>query len=402
MASTTRDQQRRADAGDAPREGAPAGRPRRPASRTARRGGARRRRAQLLPRARGRWASPSRGGIRGAPSVPDQASHFRGRSPTLRLSGTARSLSGDTRPLPTPPSRSSGRWEALVFPGGRFILRTMQGDSKSTNGPRDEQAMRRRKRGPGHGRDPCRAAAGPLEHEAPGRPAGQAQAEAARMKDAWMRTAADFDNFRKRTRRELEDAAQGGREELLRAAPGVRQPRARHPERPAAPGREGGGRRARHGAAPVRRGARPRGHRARRRRSGSRSIPASTRRSSRWRRPTTPPGTVVAEVQPGYIAGRAADARGHGGRRQAEGATTAAPDVERGDELTARGDGWERSSASISGRRTRASPSSRPRPAASSRCASSRTPRGRGRRRRSSASRRAASGSSGRRPSARR
>ena len=31
-----------------------------------------------------------------------------------------------------------------------------------------------------------------------------------------MRTAADFDNFRKRTRRELEDARKGGREEILK------------------------------------------------------------------------------------------------------------------------------------------------------------------------------------------
>jgi len=47
-------------------------------------------------------------------------------------------------------------------------------------------------------------------------PLGEAQAEAARLKDAWMRTAADFDNFRKRTRRELEEARRSGREDLLR------------------------------------------------------------------------------------------------------------------------------------------------------------------------------------------
>jgi molecular chaperone GrpE len=45
----------------------------------------------------------------------------------------------------------------------------------------------------------------------------QAQAEIARLKEAWVRSAADFDNFRKRTRRELEDARRGGREDLLRA-----------------------------------------------------------------------------------------------------------------------------------------------------------------------------------------
>jgi molecular chaperone GrpE len=37
------------------------------------------------------------------------------------------------------------------------------------------------------------------------------------LKDAWLRTAADFDNFRKRTRKELEDARRTGREDLLRA-----------------------------------------------------------------------------------------------------------------------------------------------------------------------------------------
>jgi molecular chaperone GrpE len=39
----------------------------------------------------------------------------------------------------------------------------------------------------------------------------------ARLKDAWLRTAADFDNFRKRTRRELDEARRGGKEDLLRS-----------------------------------------------------------------------------------------------------------------------------------------------------------------------------------------
>ncbi len=47
-------------------------------------------------------------------------------------------------------------------------------------------------------------------------PLAEAKAEAARMKEQWIRTAADFDNFRKRTRRELEDARKSGREELLK------------------------------------------------------------------------------------------------------------------------------------------------------------------------------------------
>jgi molecular chaperone GrpE len=44
----------------------------------------------------------------------------------------------------------------------------------------------------------------------------EAKAEAARLKDQLLRTAADFDNFRKRSRREIDDAQKRGREELLR------------------------------------------------------------------------------------------------------------------------------------------------------------------------------------------
>jgi molecular chaperone GrpE len=43
-----------------------------------------------------------------------------------------------------------------------------------------------------------------------------AQAEAARLKDMLVRTAADFDNYRKRTRREVDDARRAGREDLLK------------------------------------------------------------------------------------------------------------------------------------------------------------------------------------------
>ena len=47
-------------------------------------------------------------------------------------------------------------------------------------------------------------------------PLEEAKAEIARVRDQLLRTAADFDNFRKRTRRELEDARKRGREELLK------------------------------------------------------------------------------------------------------------------------------------------------------------------------------------------
>lgn len=45
----------------------------------------------------------------------------------------------------------------------------------------------------------------------------QSQSEAARFKDAWLRTAADYDNFRKRARREIDDARRAGREDLVRS-----------------------------------------------------------------------------------------------------------------------------------------------------------------------------------------
>lgn len=54
------------------------------------------------------------------------------------------------------------------------------------------------------------------EEAGPSDPLTEAKAEAARMKDQWVRTAADFDNYRKRSRKEVEDARKGGREELLK------------------------------------------------------------------------------------------------------------------------------------------------------------------------------------------
>jgi len=44
----------------------------------------------------------------------------------------------------------------------------------------------------------------------------QARAETLRMRDQMLRIAADFDNFRKRSRRELDDAVRRGRDDLLR------------------------------------------------------------------------------------------------------------------------------------------------------------------------------------------
>ena len=60
------------------------------------------------------------------------------------------------------------------------------------------------------------AQAGASEAEKPSDPVEEARAEVGRIRDQLLRTAADYDNFRKRTRRELDDAQKRGREELLR------------------------------------------------------------------------------------------------------------------------------------------------------------------------------------------
>jgi molecular chaperone GrpE len=48
-------------------------------------------------------------------------------------------------------------------------------------------------------------------------PLATAQAEAARLKGQLLRTAADFDNFRKRARRELQEGERRGAEEMLKS-----------------------------------------------------------------------------------------------------------------------------------------------------------------------------------------
>lgn len=60
------------------------------------------------------------------------------------------------------------------------------------------------------------ASAAPASGAAEQDPLEAARAEAQRMKEQWMRSAADFDNFRKRTRKELDDARRAGREEMLK------------------------------------------------------------------------------------------------------------------------------------------------------------------------------------------
>jgi molecular chaperone GrpE len=58
--------------------------------------------------------------------------------------------------------------------------------------------------------DPTPASAAPAD------PLAQAQAETARLKDQLLRLAADFDNYKKRSRRELADTAKMAREDVLK------------------------------------------------------------------------------------------------------------------------------------------------------------------------------------------
>ena len=74
--------------------------------------------------------------------------------------------------------------------------------------------------GAGHSAKPAthppEGESGSTEATAPLDPVEAAQAEAARLKDQLLRVAADFDNFKKRSRRELGDAAKHSKEEVLR------------------------------------------------------------------------------------------------------------------------------------------------------------------------------------------
>jgi molecular chaperone GrpE len=86
----------------------------------------------------------------------------------------------------------------------------MQGDTTGESEPRQEGSA---------AEDPPASVgpAGEATAEAAPDPLAEAKAEAARTREALLRTAADFDNFRKRTRRELEEARRAGREDLLRS-----------------------------------------------------------------------------------------------------------------------------------------------------------------------------------------
>ena len=95
-------------------------------------------------------------------------------------------------------------------------------ETNEKNGARDDASSANEAEGAtapksAEGAEAAGAAAAPApEPPPPVDPVVEAKAEALRFKEQWMRSAADFDNFRKRSRKELEDTRKAGREELLK------------------------------------------------------------------------------------------------------------------------------------------------------------------------------------------
>ena len=85
-------------------------------------------------------------------------------------------------------------------------------DTNEKNGASEEAGEAKRPEGAESAEGVAEETAAP----APVDPIAEAKAEALRFKEQWMRSAADFDNFRKRSRKELEDTRKAGREELLK------------------------------------------------------------------------------------------------------------------------------------------------------------------------------------------
>lgn len=60
------------------------------------------------------------------------------------------------------------------------------------------------------------AEAAPVDPPAPPDPLAQAREDQARLREQLLRVAADFDNYRKRSRKDVEEAERRGKEEVLR------------------------------------------------------------------------------------------------------------------------------------------------------------------------------------------
>jgi len=85
-------------------------------------------------------------------------------------------------------------------------------DAKSDDAKSDDAKSDDAKSGVSEGED----AAAKVEAEAPEDPLEVAKADSKRIREQLIRTAADFDNFRKRSRREQEDATRRGREGVIK------------------------------------------------------------------------------------------------------------------------------------------------------------------------------------------
>jgi len=98
---------------------------------------------------------------------------------------------------------------AVGNPDALIILRVPMSDPKAP-GPAAENGA------PDSNPNSADEAPRPETNAPPADPLERAQAEAGRLKDQLLRLAADFDNFKKRSRRELDDVRKVAREEVLR------------------------------------------------------------------------------------------------------------------------------------------------------------------------------------------
>lgn len=102
---------------------------------------------------------------------------------------------------------------ALVILGGGSVPQQNRGNVQEGEGTQNPQDVTREAP---EGTAPDDRPTPEGEPETPADPLALAQEEAAQFKDKLLRTLADFDNFRKRTRREVEDARRLGRDHLLK------------------------------------------------------------------------------------------------------------------------------------------------------------------------------------------
>jgi molecular chaperone GrpE len=112
---------------------------------------------------------------------------------------------------PSPPDPDAAT-RSYVSDRRRLIVRLMHGETDRASDP----AAQDKPEEPAEPQATGSSSATPSKPPPAPESLEQAMAEIGRLKEAWLRSAADFDNFRKRTRRELEDARRSGREDLLR------------------------------------------------------------------------------------------------------------------------------------------------------------------------------------------